>query len=907
MKRFGNYLMVLFAFPCVCLPLLTLSNQHTDKGNPVVIIVEWKENATKGKIEVLNGSFGKLKILDGKGKVLNNAFYSSSAGRFRLEISFSADLSKAEAPAIIQVETNKKPFSFFVRDVSKGNPIFLKGLAVVLPADDHRTYSNVEEVISAKKLLTSIQTIESFPEENYKVAAAGAVDQPSPTLLGLSRDFRIFHLDERTRGLAANCNYTITPMLSGQPLNFPALNITNVTYAYAYGRGLGVHPNLKRNNEDGIYPIRHTLMNDEGVEYHATSFVSLEYSVLKKGNVNGTHYLVADKYGVGSMHTKTQQKLYDSLKVAELNSNEETVFYHQVKVTNKTNVPKYVWFKTIKPGGAWYIRQPYNFDKATGFSSYAADSVFAVSRQDGRPLSGEEVSVMLQPGETTVFEFYLPHRPISMDRAKKLAVQDFEKRRNECKLFWEDKLRQGGQIRVPEPRVNEMIRAGLLHLDLITFGKEPNGTLAPSIGKYSPIGTESSPIIQFYATMGWLDIAKRSVNFFLDKQHENGFIQNFGGYMVETGAALYTMGEYMRYSNDVTWLLDNKARILKSCDYLIKWRNDSKKEELRGKGYGMIAGKVADPEDHFPQYMLNGYGYIGLKRMAEVFLEIDKPLALRLQKEADEWKTDIRASFFHSCAQSPLLPLNDGSWVSSVPPWAGGNGFRTFNLEHQNYWSHGTFTVQDGLLGPLHLVFCEVIEADEPAALNMLNYHADVLFQQNSSFSQPYYSRQDWLQARLGLVKPFLKNYYDSMAALADRETYTFWEHVFGASPHKTHEEAWFLMQTRWMLYMEEGDCLNLLKTIPRAWLEDGKEIVLDDVQTYFGKIKLITKSNVSKGYIEAFIQCNDVKKLKVINIRLPHPEVRKPIRVTGGIYDPLTETVKLNSFSGSGSVKLEF
>jgi hypothetical protein len=377
--------------------------------------------------------------------------------------------------------------------------------------------------------------------------------------------------------------------------------------------------------------------------------------------------------------------------------------------------------------------------------------------------------------------------------------------------------------------------------------------------------------------------------------------------MVETGAALYTMGEYMRYSNDLSWLLENKARILKSCDYLIKWRNGSKKEELLGKGYGMIAGKVADPEDHFPQYMLNGYGYIGLKRMAEAFLKIDKPLALRLQKEADEWKKDIRVSFFHSCAQSPLLPLNDGTWVSSVPPWAGGNGLRAFNPEHQNYWSHGTFTVQDGLLGPLHLVFCEVLEAEEPAVLNMLNYHADVLFQQNSSFSQPYYSRQDWIQARLGLVKPFLKNYYGSMTALADRETYTFWEHVFGASSHKTHEEAWFLMQTRWMLYMEEGDHLNLLKTIPRDWMEDGKEIVLDDVQSYFGKIKLITKSNVSKGYIEAFISCNDVKKPRIVTLRLPHPQNRKPVKVTGGVYDPLTETVKLDSFSGSGSVKLEF
>ena len=37
---------------------------------------------------------------------------------------------------------------------------------------------------------------------------------------------------------------------------------------------------------------------------------------------------------------------------------------------------------------------------------------------------------------------------------------------------------------------------------------------------------------------------------------------------------------------------------------------------------------------------------------------------------------------------------------------------------------------------------------------------------------------------------------------------------MYRVSQHKTHEEAWFLMETRWMLYMEEGDTLSLLKTI---------------------------------------------------------------------------------------------
>ena len=48
--------------------------------------------------------------------------------------------------------------------------------------------------------------------------------------------------------------------------------------------------------------------------------------------------------------------------------------------------------------------------------------------------------------------------------------------------------------------------------------------------------------------------------YFLDKQHEDGMIQNFGGYMVETGAALWSMGEYFSYTRDTTWVRAGRTK-----------------------------------------------------------------------------------------------------------------------------------------------------------------------------------------------------------------------------------------------------------------------------------------------------------------------------------------------------------
>ena len=44
-------------------------------------------------------------------------------------------------------------------------------------------------------------------------------------------------------------------------------------------------------------------------------------------------------------------------------------------------------------------------------------------------------------------------------------------------------------------------------------------------------------------------------------------------------------------------------------------------------------------------------------------------------------------------------------------------------------------------------------------------------------------------------------------------------------------------MQTRWMLYMERGETLQLLPGVPRAYFEDGKHIEIHGAASYFGPV----------------------------------------------------------------------
>lgn len=897
MKRI---LVLLFLAAC---QISSLNAGPPDSSGFRRVTVKWMNEIPSGKISVVNGKLINLKPAQGKCRINSGNFRFISSGYNALDIFLDEiRIGEGSYPTIVSVSNGAHSFSFFLRDITFDFPVFIPDYnAIVCLSDDKRTFREIENAIKKRSLLTNIQKIEREPEESFDSASVHTRNQACPIWLGVSRDVRIFQMD-----LAEEME-KITPLMASSPLTLPETNNTSADYCFLAGRGQGVEQKVIRRIEEGSLPVYHKLLKDDGIKYDMTAFASLEASPLKNSSLEGSHFLVADNYSYGHTFTPRQEKIIGSLLEKESEKKEETLLFFRAKAVNTSETPGYAYFRTLRPGSGWWEKFSYTYEPASGLSFYSPDRVFGISSLNGKPLPCEEISVLLQPGDSALFEFILPHSPVSRARALLLSQQPFTARLNECIKFWKDKLSGAAQISLPEKRINEMVKAGLNHLDLITYGLEPNGILAACPGVYSPIGSESSPIIQFYCSMGLSDIARRSLEFFLEKQYDDGIIQSFGGYMIETGAALCTIGQYFRYTRDTAWINKIKPQLIKSCDYLMKWRDRNKKPELSGHGYGMIDGKVADPVDPYHQFMLNGYGYLGLKRMAEVFRFMNLEEADKLENESDSWKRDIRNSLFNSMANSPVVPLGNGTWCPTVPPWTETIAPRLLYVKPETFLSHGTFTVSDALLGPLNLIYCEVLDPDEPAARMMMDYHSEMFYQRNAAFSQPYYSRHDWVQLKQGLVKPFLKTYYNTFSALADRETYTFWEHLYHVSVHKTHEEAWFLMQTRWMLYLEDGKTLKLLSGIPRKWLEDGKKIELNNVQSYFGPFSLSVSSEINKGIITADLEFLPERLPEKVILRIPHPGGKIPVKVSGGIYNKETESVTVSPLAGKALVRLEY
>ena len=890
------------------------------------IAVEWETGkSVEGCVRVSHGKLVALSTLEKKEQVGESEFKLSFDTRPRLELILTeTQVNPGAFATLVTVENNQGSFSFFVRDVNRKCPIWIPDCSVmVIPASDHRSYAEIASSYDQPEFKTSLQRIDVEAEESFENAKKIVRRQPScPTWLGLSRDMRSFLLGFRENGEVWDW---IQPQYHSTPVTLPENDSKPVRYNFFIGRGVGCTQPLRRWLEDGFLPIVQAEMIDGDICYQITAFSSLEITDLLNpetgaSNLRGTHYLVADSFGFGNMQTEEQAKQREQLLPQEVDRDEETVLYMQIKARNTAQVPRYAWIKTPVPNafhvGTTLLVQ-YQFQDGFGFypkGESRENGVFLAARMNSRPMPQEEMAVLLQPNEEMVCDIYIPHRPLSPRRAEALARQDFNNRLEEVRNFWNKKLSSAAQVELPERRIQEMLRAGLLHLDLVTYGLEPNDVTAACIGVYCPIGSESSPIIQFFDSMGCHYLAERSLEYFIAKQHEDGFMQNFGGYMLETGAALWSMGEHYRYTHDNAWVRRIEIGILKACDYVIRWSQRNQIPEFQGKGYGMIDGKVGDPEDPYHIFMLNGYAYLGLSRAAEMLAEIEPFQSSRLENEAQKLKGFIRTALNEAIAQSPVISLGDGSWVPSVPPWPEYTGPVSLFAEGGNWYTHGMFSGRDSLVGPLYLVFQEVVGLEEPWAKWMLASHAELMTERNAAFSQPYYSRHDWVHLKRGEVKPFLKTYYNTLAGLADRETYTFWEHYQQISPHKTHEEGWFLMQTRWMLYLEEGSSLRLLAGIPRAWLKDGKQITIEGMASYFGKLYLRVDSQVGKGMINASIEVRGNKRLlERVVLRLPHPagkpalSCRSKSSTKNVQYDPIRETVIIAPWTGEIDITLGY
>lgn len=830
--------------------------------------IVWSAPCGAGQLSLRGGEFvGPLEI-------------PSDAVEFVAEVR-GENVSPGDCPTLVRVLRGKWPFTFFLRDIVNASPLWypLAGCAVTR-ADDLRSYGEIVSGIKAQGLQTDAERMCSEPEEFYDAACCRSVkDQDVPVWLGVARDARFFRVNRHiyenlgSWGEITIWNHSVAreyPDSSG-----------GMRLIFEVGPGShGCHYVTRRLHE-GTLPILHVTQNEQTIDYEMTFFATRESRPLSARDVSvGGSDPIAAYAGMCGANIRPEEKAALGAPAGQLSLGDEEdamVLWLHVEAVNRTPVPAYAFFRV--PHLARENRQLEN-----GLLHYGDEGgVICASTLDGKPTPQREMAVLVPGNGRVKCDWRIFHSLVPATRAAAMLESSYEEHLAGAVEYWHAMAAQGARIAVPETGIQERIDAGILHLELNTLGRaDGDGPLLAAAGVYAPIGTESSPIIQYMDSMGRHKTAARSIQWFLDRQDENGYINSYADYESETGPVLWCVAEHYRLTRDRAWLLKVLPQVEKSARFLLAQREEAKKTSG-----GLVAGKSSDPEDKTPAFFLNAGVYLGIAGLAEALEDVDPDFAKVLAAEAAGYSRDIRRGLEQSAMESPLTPLLDGSWTPALGPWPGINGNVAYHADGGEWFSHGTIM---GRLdsGSMALFLSDALPAEDPLMELVLKSHQHPQFHENAGLSQPYYFRHDIAHLKRGETKLFLKCFYNQLVSMQDRQSYTFWEHYFEVSSHKTHEEGWFLMQCRWMLALEEQDGITFLKGIPRKWLEPGKEIRLENLATYYGKANLVVRSREDgiDGHVTLERSADNVR------IRVPHWAGMRPSHVKGGIYDPDTETL---------------
>ncbi len=488
---------------------------------------------------------------------------------------------------------------------------------------------------------------------------------------------------------------------------------------------------------------------------------------------------------------------------------------------------------------------------------------------------------------------------------------------NKTVKYWEKLLATSIEITVPEPLINNLIKASQVHC-LISARSENNGSqVAPWIASmsYGPLESEAHSIVYGMDLMGWHEFSRKALEFFISKYNDSGYLTT-GYTLMGTGWHLWTLAEHYHLTKDKEWLAKYADKLSRVCNWIVNQCEKTKIKDIHGEKppeYGLMPPGVGADWNRFAyRFAIQSHFYAGLARTGAILKEINVPMAEKYIENAEEFKASILSAYEWNKARTPVLPLSNGKWVLPYPPqlYCFGTSGEMFPGEDS-----GRSWAYDVELGPHHLIPLGVLDPNSKDTENIIQHledywflHSDYWFafsgkgdyseEENrkdwfnlGGFSkiQPYYTRIAEVYALRDEVKPFIRSYFNAIPSLLNTENLSFWEHFHNIGAwNKTHETGWFLVQTRKMFVAENEDSLWLAPFIPSYWLEDGKQVVVNNADTYFGKVSYSLNSQVNNGEINGYVSLTKDSPLDRVILRIRHPSNKliKKVLVNNSEYE---------------------
>jgi hypothetical protein len=571
------------------------------------------------------------------------------------------------------------------------------------------------------------------------------------------------------------------------------------------------------------------------------------------------------------------------------------------------------------------------------FALAATDAVGSlVVTADGSVL---KLNGTLPPHASASFAVLLPAQRIDWS-----ALPTPARLRAETEQYWNAVLAPAMQVETPDPLLNHVIRSSQVRCLIAARNEADGARIAPWIAamSYGPLESEANSVIRGMDFMGHGEFARRGLDFFIHRYNTNGFLTT--GYTTfGTAWHLWTLGEHYQLYRDTNWL----SRVAPEVERVTEWiARQTEKTKGEGPEYGLMPpGVLADWNSFAYHYAMNAYYFAALREVGSALSDLSTSNSSRGREaladiavlraslsaltRAAELRANILRAYRWTQSQAPALPLRNGTWIPHYPSQVHSPGKLADFFPGQDGGRSWCYDVE---IGAHQLVPTGVLDPRDREVERMLDHMEDVQFLADGWFDypatmnerdwfnlggfskvQPYYTRNCEVYALRDDVKPFVRSYFNTLAAMLNPEVLTFWEHFHHSGAwDKTHETGYFLHQTRTMLVTERGDQLWLAPFITCNWLKEGQALSVSNAPTRFGPVSYRIESHLADGFIRATINPPTRQPPARIVLRLRNPDASpiRSVRLNGKPhrdFDKAGGLVRLNSAGQALNLEVRF
>jgi len=535
--------------------------------------------------------------------------------------------------------------------------------------------------------------------------------------------------------------------------------------------------------------------------------------------------------------------------------------------------------------------------------------------------SEQEVLVRLIPAAGAA-DIVVPYVAVDAGVMQQALSLGFERARGRTRDYWDGRLRAGALIEVPDRTVEDQYRT-LYPRTLICGDLDVRGDYALKTSPiiYDRVWLHATAYgIEGLARRGHFAEAKQYLDaafrwqgsqpseaageyttwdgFFTAPPHYTALLWlNFHGWMQWAAA------RYFLFSDDRAYLEEKLPALVASLEWTASQRRLTMKpspDGVRPPSYGWLPpGRVTDGSGGTSTFT-DCINWMGLHEVTRLLERVGHPRASEFRREADDYRACILRGLRLAAREREPVRLRDGTFVPYVPGYLESAG------HEEGMWYAA---VVDGALEGI--LDSGVVPRGDPLEDWVLANLEDNLFVMAPNLAdEAYFLGHGCGYLRRDEPKQAIYTLYSVLASHSARDTRTTFEHrswgagrVYELSPWPM---GYYTRMLAAMLCYDEGDDLTYCRATPSAWLEPGRTIRVERLQTRFGPTSFVLRGEEHR--ISGAIDLPTRYPPSAIRLRLRVDGEIEGVRLNGqrATFDPGTATVALPVGVGRVDVEVE-